>query len=137
MVNNPRARYVAQNYELIAKSALSAGIVRPEPPPGLEQRILGAVRAAARTRDAREPRLVWRWLPAQALAIAFGLVLWWVIERPVTAPGPEMSVSAGDILELGTPDKIPEAVMKPLSDEWASLGRDLDKTTQFLLASLP
>ena len=115
--------------------SLSAGIVRPEPPPGLEQRILGAVRAAASPRDARGPRLVWRWLPAPALAIAF--VLWLVIEHPATAPGPEMSANAGDILEFGTPNKIPEAVMKPLSDEWASLGHDLDQTTEFLLASLP
>jgi hypothetical protein len=32
---------------------------------------------------------------------------------------------------------MPDAVMAPLSDEWQRLGRDLDRTTQFLLASLP
>src|SRR5690348_1122420 len=78
---------------------LRAGIVRPEPSPGLEQRVLSAVRAAARTQDAREPRLFWRWLPAPTLAIAF--VLWWVVEHPAITPGPKMSANAGDILEFG------------------------------------
>ena len=32
---------------------------------------------------------------------------------------------------------LPESVLMPLSEEWASLDHDLDDTAEFLLATLP
>jgi hypothetical protein len=115
-----------------------------EPPPGLHEDIMRAVRAGARPATQVRELVLWRWLPAPALAALVLLAVWgalrpaWDSSRRAAAEraglGPAVAV-----LDLGerVAQSMPSEMVAPLSEEWERLNRDLDRTQQFLLASLP
>ena len=115
-----------------------------EPPPGLHQAIMRAVRSGASSHvPAREP-LLRHWLPASAAA-AMMLFAAWLALRP--APDSPMgSLTQAEalkpalaVLEFGTrmTPRMSSEMVAPLAAEWERLSRDLDRTQEFLLASLP
>jgi hypothetical protein len=81
------------------------------------------------------------WLPASALVALALAGIWLVLQhRPVqTKPGPkslpEISTAFNASQEIV--DALPSATVGPLSDELDNVGRDLDRTAEFLLATLP
>ncbi len=121
--------------------ALKETAPRAEAPASLHQSIMQAVRAANRPAAApRQPSML-RWVPVPAFAVILVLVAVWVLQSPVRPPAQTAQplAAATTALHLGNQvvRTMPTAVVAPLSDELERLNRDLDKTAQFLLASLP
>lgn len=121
--------------------ALKETAPRAEAPDSLHQSIMKAVRAANRPAAApRQPSVV-RWVPVPVFAVMLVLVAVWVLQSPVRTPvqNAQPLAAAASVLQLGDQmvRTMPTAVVAPLSDELERLNRDLDKTAQFLLASLP
>jgi negative regulator of sigma E activity len=110
-------------------------------PAGLHSSIMNAVRS-----EAEEPRqaqiIPWlRWLAAPA-ATALVLAGVWLLIRPERGPesAPPTSLAAATTaLELPhtIARDVPAQVLAPLSDEMDRVNRDLDRTREFLIASLP
>jgi hypothetical protein len=110
-------------------------------PVDLHASIMHAVRSEVEEPE-QSPILPWfRWLAAPAL-IALALAgVWWAV-RPTgvaTHESPATLAAASSALEL--PHKIartmPAEMLAPLSEEMARVNQDLDRTKQFLIASLP
>jgi hypothetical protein len=114
---------------------------RAEAPASLHQSIMQAVRAANRPVAAPRQPSVLRWVPVPVFAVLLVLVVVWVLQSPVRPPvqTAQPLAAATTALHLGNQvvRTMPTAVVAPLSDELDRLNRDLDKTAQFLLASLP
>lgn len=79
-----------------------------------------------------------------ACGLCSALVLagaWWMLHRPAQRPlavaqaleVPQVALDWGGSISRATP----AALVGPLADELQRLNRDLDRTAQFLLASLP
>jgi hypothetical protein len=78
-------------------------------------------------------------LAASAVVAALAVIcLWPAFHRPA-APGRPSLDGAVLVLEMSEqmPDTMPKLVMAPLSDEWARVDRNVQDTTQVLLASFP
>jgi hypothetical protein len=120
------------------EASLKSSITRPEPPTAHAESIMRAVRAAGSPAPHAAARASWRWAPMSVFALTLLLALAWVVFRPPQAAAPDLR-AAGSVLEAGPAlaQYLPESVLAPLSDEWASLDHDLDHTAEFLLASLP
>ena len=121
--------------------ALKETAPKAEAPVGLHGSIMQAVRAAQRSAiPARQPNL-WRWLPAPALALMVLLAAFLAMHRPArTSEQDAQSLAAAtSALHFGNQmvQTMPSVMVAPLSDELNRLNLDLDKTAQFLLASLP
>ena len=121
--------------------ALKEAAPRAEAPGSLHQSIMQAVRAANRPAAApRQPSML-RWVPVPVFAVMLVLGVLWVLQSPVRPPAQTAQplAAATTALNLGNQmvRTMPSAVVAPLSDELERLNRDLDKTAQFLLASLP
>lgn len=110
---------------------------------GLHSSIMRAVRGQAEV--SRQPRIVpWlRWLAAPA-ATALVLAGVWLVIHPAAGPeprpaSPELLGAPAVALEL--PHQIartvPAEMLAPLSEELDRVNRDLDRTKEFLIASLP
>ena len=116
----------------------------PEPPRGLHRAIMRAVEAGAtEAAPAREP-VLGRWLTASAMAALILLAVLWVFrQEPVSSTHSALQrnglAPAAAALELGqqVTQRMPAEMVAPLSEEWQRLNQDLDRTKQFLLASLP
>ena len=120
--------------------ALKETAPRAEAPASLHQSIMQAVRAANRPAAAPRQPSVLRWVPVPVFAVMVVLGVVWMLQSPVrTVQTGQPLAAATTALQLGNQmvRTMPTAVVAPLSDEWERLNRDLDKTAQFLLASLP
>jgi hypothetical protein len=121
--------------------ALKETAPKTEAPASLHSSIMQAVRAANRPAAAPRPMAVLRWVPVPVFAVVLVLVALWVLQSPVRPPVQTAQPLAAATTALHLGDQvvrtIPSAVVAPLSDELQRLNRDLDKTAQFLLASLP
>ena len=101
--------------------------------------IMHAVRAAARAagRAALARR---KWTPAFALAVLVAAGLLWATLHdppPQTAPGPLESASAALTFAHDLANAAPATIARPMSDEWERVNRDIERTAEFLLSSLP
>jgi hypothetical protein len=108
-----------------------------EAPCTLHSSIMGAVCALDRRRTA-PPQTDWlRWLPAPALVGLALCVAWWWFSHPLPATQPVPSLASA--LETGEQltETLPVQLMDPLNEEWRRVNLDLEKTTRFLLASVP
>lgn len=117
---------------------------RPEPPASLHDSIMRAVQAVE-PREALIPertRRIPRWLPAPAFALLVLLLLgvWWSTSETSTPMAqPNLFASAASALDAApqvTRD-IPAQALSPLTEEWEHLDRDLNKTADFLITSIP
>jgi hypothetical protein len=110
-------------------------------PADLHASIMHAVRSEVEEAEP-SPILPWfRWLAAPALMALVLAGVWWAV-RPTgvaTHEAPATLAAASSALEL--PHKIartmPAEMLAPLSEEMARVNQDLDRTKQFLIASLP
>ena len=121
--------------------ALKETAPKAEAPVWLHGSIMQAVRAAQSPVTAeRRPNLL-RWLPAPALALMLLLATFLAMHRPARTPeqNAQSLAAATSALHFGNQmvQTMPSAMVAPLSDELIRLNRDLGKTAQFLLASLP
>ncbi len=127
-------------------SALKDAPPESEIPATIHRSIMDAVRNAERVPAPKGYGAARHWLPPPALASLLLLlaILWALLPsvkpRPPAPGGPEQALAAATTaLEMG--DEVargaPAEVVAPLTDELARLQRDLDHTTQFVLASLP
>ena len=121
--------------------ALRQPAPKPEVPASLHRSIMQAVQAADRPVRAGRQLLWLRWAPVPALAAIVLLAVWWVLHSPVRQPAPDTQSLAAATAALEMSGQlaraVPSAMVAPLSGELERLNRDLDKTAQFLLASLP
>lgn len=151
------AKFRDSNEDL--QALLRGSRARMEVPAGLHQGIMHAVEKA----EAEAPQgtriraFAWRqfgpnaikglrpirigWAPASAL-IGFALVgIWFVLqhgpEQPTqgTQPLPEISTAFTAGQEIV--ESFPSATVGPLSEELENVNRDVDRTAEFLLATLP
>jgi hypothetical protein len=118
--------------------------LRHQPPPSatpLHDSIMRAVRESARRGQPRRAPVSY-WLTASAASaavMAMGAVcLWLALHRAAPGGAPSLDGPAM-VLEMSEqmPSTVPLAMLAPLSDEWARVNRDLQHTTEVLLASFP
>lgn len=116
--------------------ALAGGPAKPQVPPSLHDSIMRAVEAAGPASAPVRPQAGLRWLLVPVLAVLLLAGVWSFLHRPSR---PQPMARAAAALEIGEAmaDTVPSVVVAPLSDEWQRINRDLDRTAQFLLASLP
>jgi len=97
-----------------------------------------AVRAAARRERPRRALGPTWWTASAALTAVALICLWAIFHRPAPTGRPSLD---GAVMVLEMSEKMagamPKMVVAPLSDEWARMDRDLQDTTQVLLASFP
>jgi len=109
---------------------LKAGPPDVAVPPFLHTSIMAAVRAAAGgSPEPRKRGLAWWVTAAAGSALVVVLAIYFVIPHPVV-PSPVRNLNQQMVA-------LPSTVLSPLSDELQRLHRDLENTTQFLLASVP
>lgn len=120
------------------EASLKSSITRPEPPTAHAESIMRAVRATGSPAPHAAARASWRWAPLPVLALTLLVAIVWVVSRSPRTAAPDLR-AAGSMLEAGPAlaQYLPESVLMPLSEEWASLDHDLDDTAEFLLATLP
>jgi hypothetical protein len=131
---DPELERFARRTEALGRALRSV----PQAEPLMHDSIMRAVRAAGRREQPRRALAPW-WLTASATGAALAVIcLWAVFHRPAP-PGRQSLDGAVMVLEMSErmPDTMPKMVMAPLSDEWARVDRDLQDTTQVLLASFP
>jgi hypothetical protein len=131
---DPELERFARRTEALGRALRSV----PPAAPLLHDSIMRAVRAAARRQQPRRALAPW-WLAASAVVAALAVIcLWPAFHRPA-APGRPSLDGAVLVLEMSEqmPDTMPKLVMAPLSDEWARVDRNVQDTTQVLLASFP
>ncbi|HZV34561.1 MAG TPA: hypothetical protein VFB72_08275 [Verrucomicrobiae bacterium] len=111
-------------------------------PSTLHNSIMRAVRAEARAEKATP--VFWpRWVPVSAFAclVVLGLVVAVHESTISTRPVAQYDAfdSAGSVLEIGGNiiREAPDAAISPLEDEMQRMHHDLDRTKDFLIASLP
>jgi hypothetical protein len=107
--------------------------------PTLHGSIMRALRQPQVRAGRQTASFAWRWAPTTAVAALVLAGLFWPRPQPALPAHPDSLAPVANVLESS--DKlaraVPAAVVSPLSDEWARVGRDLDDTEQFLVASLP
>jgi hypothetical protein len=115
-------------------------------PAELHESIMRQVCAVRRpVTPARSPWPRWRWLAAPALAALALTAVWWTLNRPTSLTPPRF-VGVGPPLASGMAAlewgealtrRVPEEVLSPLSEEMTRLEQDLNRSAEFLMASLP
>jgi len=114
--------------------ALRSGPPAPVPYPGLHESIMAAVRdCRAEVGPARAAG--WRWGLAGALTCLLMLGGWGAWHRVASRLAPAPFRNAASVEEQVA--ALPAKVLSPLSQEWQALNLDLEKTAEFLLASVP
>jgi len=129
------------------ESALRDSAPRSEFPPELHDLIMNAVYTAHRAESTEVSgigmlqRFIKSWLPVTGFA---GLVLLGVLltiqNRPVATvqnPQPLSEISKAFATSQELVDSLPTVAIGPLSEELDKVNRDLDRTAEFLLATLP
>ncbi|SRR5258708_13980534 len=124
--------------------ALKRARPRNDPPPWLHAWVMRSVRQEAI--PAQRPRWPARlaWVGGAVAALALGSVCWTIF----TSRGPQPSArtagaasldTASGALQLGSDlaRTAPATLVAPLSNEMDQLNNDLNKTAEFLMASLP
>ncbi len=110
-------------------------------PPGLHRSIMRAVGAAERQTEAPHGLSVLCWVGTSVVTLLTLLVALHALRGPVRPPTGDTQSLAGatTALEMSgvLAQRVPSAVVAPLSDELERVNRDLDNTAQFVLASLP
>jgi hypothetical protein len=122
--------------------ALRATTPEPGILPSLHSSIMRAVRRVERAQPRQKVGVPW-WLPASALPALVVVILWWGLQagqrglKPADTTQP--LAAAGEALEMGDEfaRTVPSSVVMPVADELDRFQRDLDSTTDFLLASIP
>jgi hypothetical protein len=119
--------------------ALGRALRNPPPPPdpSLHDSIMRAVRASRREQPRRAPLAAWL-IPSSALSALALAGVWVAFHHRAPTGAPSLDTPA-IVLEMSEsmPGAMPSAVLAPLSNEWARVDRDIQNTTQILLASLP
>jgi len=124
--------------------ALGRALSNPPPPPSgppLHDSIMRAVRASGRREQPRRAPASF-WLTAfpalAAVAAMAGVCVWLAQHRAAPTGGPSLA-GPGLVLEMSEqmPNAMSSAMLAPLTNEWALVDRDLQDTTQILLASIP
>jgi hypothetical protein len=115
---------------------LRAGSFRPAAPSALHGAIMQEVRREARRAESRPVGRIWGWLAVPATAVLVMIVLGQL--RPAE-PAASPLVPAAAALKFGNSivQSAPHTALSPLTEEWERLNRDLGRTADFLLASLP
>jgi len=108
-------------------------------PSMLHSSIMRAINQTHRAAEPQKVSMVWRWAAAAAIAALLLAGLSWQRHWLASSPRPDSFASIANAFETGDEltRALPTAVVAPLSDEWARLGRDLNDTGQFLVANLP
>ena len=137
-----------RNADEALETALRDSAPGSEFPPELHDSIMNAVHAAHRAESTSVlgvemfQRLIKvSWLPVTGFA---GLVLLGVVltiqNRPVATvqnPQPLSEISKAFATSQELVDSLPTVAIGPLSEELDKVNRDLDRTAEFLLATLP
>jgi hypothetical protein len=145
-MKSPFAKFPNSNDAL--ESALRGSAPKLEFPPELHDSIMYAVHATDRTERTKVSAmgLLQRlikvgWFPISGFA---GLVLFAVLllihNRPVATthdPQPLAEISKAFTTGQEFVDALPSVTVGPLSDELEKVNRDLDRTAEFLIATLP
>lgn len=117
---------------------LKDSLSKQEPPAGFSDELMRAIRSAERPTHARPAPPTGHWLAAPSLTAVLILALAWFWGPPAHRPAPELdAASAGLDLGVTMARGLPSSVVEPLSQEWLRLDQDLDRTAEFVLASLP
>jgi hypothetical protein len=131
---DPELERFARRAEVLGQALRNAPLVEASQ----HDSIMRAVRATARREQPRRAPAL-SWLAASVAVAALTLVcLWTAFHRPAKPARPSLD-GAVMVLEMSErmPGTMPKMMMAPLSDEWARVDRDLQDTTQVLLASFP
>jgi hypothetical protein len=120
--------------------ALGRALKHQPPPPGppLHESIMRAVRESARRGQPRRAPVSF-WLTASPAVAAVAGVCLWVAFHHAAPKGAGSLDGPARVLEMSEemPKTVPLAMLAPLSNEWARVDRDVQNTTQVLLASFP
>ncbi len=136
-----------RNADEALESALRDSAPRSEFPPELHDSIMNAVHTAHRAESTQVSdigmlqRFIKSWVPVAGFA---GLVLLGVLlsihNHPVATiqnPQPLAEMSKAFATTREFVDSLPSVAVGPLSDELDKVNRDLDRTAEFLIATLP
>jgi hypothetical protein len=130
------------------ESALRESPPTPEFPPALHNSIMRAVHAARRDEKNHVPQFgifrhlaEIRWAPVTAVTALLLLGAWLAlhnrpdqtVQNSQTLPGISAAFTTGQEVV----DALPSATIGPLSDELDKVNQDLNRTAEFLLATLP
>ncbi len=121
----------------IIEHELRTTVPRPQPPAGLADRISRSIRFAPQPAHIATSWSLWRWLPAPAFALIIVLAVWGLQVHRTPSPAASDLARAREALTFGQTPNLPLSVVAPLESEWNNVNQDLDKTAEFLLASLP
>jgi hypothetical protein len=132
----------------VLESALRESRPVTEVPTTLHNSIMRAVEAACRGEDAQviRPSILqrvaeMRWLPITGLASLVLLGSWLAVShlsnRTLSNTQPLSEISAAFTATQEVVDALPSTTVGPLSDELDNVGRDIDRTAEFVLAALP
>jgi hypothetical protein len=130
-------RAFAQNADELDR-ALKRDLPVVEPPAFLHASIMRDIELSSRPTPRHSH--AWHWLPAPALAAAILLAAWWGLHQPAPTPVPQPNFAATQTspgFNEQMARTVTSALVSPLSDEWQRLDLDLNKTIDFLSASLP
>jgi hypothetical protein len=145
-MKSPFAKF--QNSHEALKSELRDSPPRTEFPPELHDSIMNAVHAANRAERIEisgvglfQRIIQVRWLPVTGFAGLVLLGVWLSIHNHSTATkqNPPLLVEISNAFATSQElmDSLPSVTVGPLSDELDKVNRDLDRTAEFLLATLP
>lgn len=109
-----------------------------EPPAGLHDRILRAVRddRAAATRTAAPRHYVSLWLMAGATVVALGAMTSVLLLAPMP-PAPERTLSAAPSAPTISFASLEALATRPMQNEYENLQADIASAARFIAASLP
>jgi hypothetical protein len=143
LAGSPEAERFAET-ALALDRALKRPPFEPDAPAALHETVMRAVRAANRPADRRKVLVSPGRLAVAGAALCLALLLagLWRFEFPAPIASRHLaqplapSLSAAELGQL-VAQSVPPSVVSPLADEFERLGQDLDRTENFLLASLP
>jgi hypothetical protein len=136
------------NSDEALESALRDSAPRSEFPPDLHNSIMNAIHSAHRAESTSvsviemlQSHLKARWLPVTGFAalVVVGVLLT-IYNRPVPTiqnPQPLSEISNAFSTSQELVDSLPSVAVGPLSEELDKVNRDLDRTAEFLIATLP
>jgi hypothetical protein len=124
--------------------ALGRALASQTPPPAdpaLHNAIMRAVRETARRGQTRVAPVSFSLTAVStvtAVVALAGVCLWLANHRAVPAGGPTLA-GPGLVFEMSQqmPNAMSSAMLAPLTNEWELVDRDVQDTTQILLASFP
>jgi len=133
------------NPDEVLETALRSAPPRAEFPPELHDSIMDAVHAIRAERPSASGIEIFRrlikvsWIPVTGFAglVVLGALLT-IHNRPTpTIKSPFSEISDAFATSQKLVDSLPAVAVGPLSDELDKVNRDLDRTAEFLIATLP